>query len=80
MDFVFGNLPEGTGKKDIKDLTSRFNPSKIEFFNKNNKHHSNYECLVSLDLPDPIMGFCLEKHFNNFCWKGSRISFHRLIF
>ncbi len=80
MDFVFGNLPHGIEKKDIKQLTQRFNPSDIRFLKNKYSEHSCYECMVSLDLPNPVTAFCLEKHFNNFCWKGSRISFHRLIF
>ena len=80
MDFVFGNLPEGIKKKDIKKLIGSFNPSNIEFLNSQYAKHSCYECVVSLDLSNPVAGNYLEKHFNNFCWKGSRIRFHRLIY
>jgi hypothetical protein len=80
MDFVFGNLPDGIEKKDIKRLTQRFKPSEIKFLKNKYSEHSCYECMVSLELSNPVAAFCLEKQFNNFCWKGSRISFHRLIF
>ena len=80
MDFVFGNLPDGINKKDIKSLTSSFSPSNIQFMQNKYSAHSCYECLVSLELSNPVAAFCLEKQLNNFCWKGSKISFHRLIF
>ncbi len=46
MDFVFGNLPNGIDKKDIKQLTQRFNPSNIQFMKNKYSEHSYYECVV----------------------------------
>ena len=80
MTFIFGNLPDGTTEKDIKDLTHHYKPSKVEFLNKNSKKHSSYECMVTLEVTNPIIGCLLEQHYNNHVWKGSNISVHRLIF
>ena len=80
MNFVLGNLPEGIEEEDIKDLVSHHRLTNLEFFNNNNVEHSPYECMISLDIKNPVAGSILESHLNNICWKGSRISFHRLIF
>ncbi len=81
MDFVIGNLPPATKEKDIKELVGDYHhPTKIEFLKNEKNHHSPYECLVSLDIKDPIAGTILADHLNNTCFKGSHISFHRLIF
>lgn len=79
MDFVFGNLPDGANEQDIKELVSHHKLTKVEFFDSHHTH-SSYECLISLDISNPVVGSILEKHLNNICWKGSQISFHRLIF
>jgi len=80
MDFVFGNLPNGVEEADIKHLVKRYRLIKMKFFANNHIEHSLYECVVSLDIKNPVAGNILESHLNNTCWKGSRISVHRLIF
>ena len=81
MDFVIGNLPENATEEDIVSLVGDFHhPSKIKFLRNEPNHHSPYECLVSLDIKDPVAGSIFADHLNNTCLKGSHISFHRLIF
>lgn len=80
MDFVFGNLPKNIDKNDIRDLTKVYKPSGIKFFKNTHIEHSSYECVVSLDISGSVAGNTIEKHLNNYCFNGSRISFHRLLF
>lgn len=80
MDFVLGNLPKNVEKNDIKKLIGHYRPSKIKFYKNEYVKHSTYECVVSLNISDPVAGSTLESHLNNFCLNGSRICVHRLIF
>ncbi len=80
MTLVFGNLPDGVDEKEMKSLMQRHNPSSIEFFDKTSSKHSLYECMVTFDNQDPIIGSIIEQHYNHLCWKGTCISVHRLIF
>ncbi len=81
MTFVFGNLPDNIAEADIKDLLHHYKLLKIEFFKKSvPHHHSLYECMVTVDIKDPVMGSLFEQHYNHLCWKGICINVHRLIF
>jgi len=62
---AFGKWYEGEGTKSF---------GKSNSFKDIKKPHA----LVHKSANDNLK--IVEKHFNNFCWKGSRISFHRLIF
>lgn len=81
MNFVIGNLPHGTNEEDIREFLGDYHhPTHISFLKNGEHQHSPYECLVKLDIKDPITGSILADHLNNMCWKGCHISFHRLIF
>jgi len=80
MNFVLGNLPENVQEDDINELMGHHRLTKMEFLENHHVKHSPFECVVTLDIRDPVTGSILENHLNNHCWKGSRISCHRIIF
>ena len=80
MNFVLGNLPEDIQEEDIKELLGHHRLTNLKFLKNHHIKHSPFECVVALDIKDPITGSILESHLNNHCLKGNRISFHRVIF
>jgi hypothetical protein len=81
MILVLGNLPKNTGEKEIKELLLRFAPiSKIFFFKNKSTLSSDYECMVTMKISDPIVASLLARKLNRYSWKGKSIRSHRLIF
>ena len=82
MVFVFGYLPKDIEEQDIRDLLNSFAPvSDVFFFEKSEScGPSEYECMVTFDIKNRIVGSVLQNRLNNYCWKGHRIHSRMLIF
>lgn len=82
MVFVFGYLPKDIEEQDVKDLLTPFaTVSDVFFFEKSEScRASEYECMVTLDIQNRIVGSILQNRLNNYCWKGHRIHSRMLIF
>ena len=83
MTFVLGHLPDGANEESIRELFSHFAYviTNVTFFEKSKVCcHSEYECMVKLNITNPVVGCYIQKRMNNYCWKGTRIHSHMLIF
>jgi len=81
MFFIFGNLPDRVNEKDIREFLSRFSKvGSVSFFEHDHELHSDYECMVDLELVDRIQGAALQRRLNQYCWKGRSIHSHMLLF
>lgn len=81
MNLALGNLPDGTKESEIRSLLKPFSKVTDIVFLKNKPGcHSCYECLVTMDIDDPVIGFIIADQLNHYCWKGSQIESHRLLF
>ena len=80
MVVVLGNLPNNTRKKDIRALVGHHKKCKVKFLKQTENPHSNYECMVKIDVKDPIAGSILVSQLNHLHWRGTNITAHRLLF
>ena len=81
MNLALGNLPEGAKEDEIRHLLKPFSKvTDVVFLKNKSGYHSCYECLVTMDINDPVVSFFIAERLNHYCWKGRQIESHRLLF
>lgn len=80
MTFVLGYLPDDIDENDITKLFSSITGViKVTFLEKTECKHSCYECLVEVELVDPIVGYFVAYRMNNYSWRNNKISARMLV-
>lgn len=80
---VLNNLPDGVEESEIKNKLFRM--SGVEEItlmpsSSASKQSSNYECIVKLDITNPIVSTILAERINKICWRQHKISARVLLF
>ena len=85
MVLLLGHLPLEITEEDIHQLVQKFarvtEVTFLENIEERGKHHtSDYECMVKLDISDPVVGSIIANKLNHLCWKNCSINAHMLVF
>lgn len=78
---VLNNLPDGVEESEIKEKLFRISGvEEIILLPSSHKTSANYECLVKLDISNPIISMMLAERINKTFWLKRKISARVLLF